>query len=132
MLLLMKQNSGEKTSVRSIFTLFAQVGHYTTYFDKRSSLDNVIVKTKFVSLLEAYKYETSLLANRTFDLHCTYIAFREPNTSTSTAGLARKVETAVASVTTAKEAKIAAFTTAVATANQPAATAVAQAPNHVV
>ena len=124
-----RENIGK---LRSIFTLLAPVGHYTTDFDKRSALDNAIAKTKFAPLLEAYKNETPLLANRTFDQQCTYIELREPNISASAAGFAGKVEAAVAAITSAQEAKIAALTATVAalTANPAAATAAVQAPNH--
>ena len=40
---------------RSIFTLFATVGLFTTDLDKRYVLDKVIAKTKFASILEGYK-----------------------------------------------------------------------------
>ena len=117
---------------RSIFTLFAPVGLFTTDLDKRSSLDTAIAKTKFAPILESYKGDHPLLSSRTFDQMCNYIELRESNISASAAGFAGMVETAVAAITASHKAEIAALTTTVAalTANPAAPIVATTASNH--
>lgn len=95
---------------KSIFTLLSPAGHFTTDSDKRSILDKAIAKTKYAPILEKYKNQTPLLAERTFDAQCSYIELRESNLSASEAGYAGKSE----ANDTALKAEIAALTATVA------------------
>jgi len=99
--------------------LLSPAGHFTTDSDKRSILDKAIAKTRFAPILEKYKNQTPLIAERTFDAQCSYIELRESNLSTSDAGYAAKTE----SENEALKAQIAALTASVAAlSTKPAAT----------
>ena len=81
---------------RAIFTQLGAVGLFTTDFDKRAALDNAIDKTQYAHLLAAYKNDTPVLANRTFEAECSYIELRESNISASAVGFAGSVESSPA------------------------------------